>query len=300
MSCALQGFNFLSAFLYSKKEVQDWGPFFKKELPKVLIPGVVAFFYVLALDSLVYLFFPPYSWANWLLSFQGHTLGGFWVIQFGNMYYCFVIAILYLALPLFQLSLNHRWLKILLIAIAIIELFLPFFLSEPICYAPFCLGYYYGRHFYDSDLGISPQKGPRFSSWLPFLLLLLFVFGNDAGRLWGNVNQTFLGFLLSFSNVTCKTGIGVTLVVLLIRFFRFLPSGFLRGFFHWSDRLSYPFFLTHFAFFMGALSLQGYLQNFLFSVPLIFLATLVSAFLVDLLSRPLLGLFHKPQPQKLA
>lgn len=283
LSAALQGFNFLSAFLYANKPQSDWRGFFKKELPKLLIPGVVAVLYIAVVDSLVYLFHGPLSFEGWLLSFQGHTPGGFWIIQFGNLYYCLVIAVLYLTLPLFQYSLEHKAWRYVLLGIALLEFVCPFFLGEPICYAPFAIGFYYGRIFQRSDLGIEEKKG-FWAGWPVALLgLLLSVLLNDVNRLFGG--SWGIPFTVSVASAFFKMGVGIFLAILILRLFKGLPEGFGKNFFRLSDALSYPIFLTHFAFMIGALSFHQNDTPMGFAIFGVLTATLLSAFVVYQFSR---------------
>lgn len=285
LSGALQGFNFLSAFLYSSRELGSNPKFFKRNLPKLLVPGLVAFLLIVLFDMVVFLIRGAFSWDAFLAALSLYTPRGYFTLSFGNLYYCLVIAVLYLTIPFLYYSLKHPWLKYLLIALAVLEFFPPYFWGETIFFAPFLFGFYYGRKYYANDIGISPQKAPRFSAFFALILLFLGLVINDAVRLHGSPFGPLIARSLSELG---KTIVGVALVIFLLRAFHNLKNEKLASFFVWSDRLSYPFFLSHFTFFVGGLAIQQYLPGLVLPVAVTFLCSALMACLVYFLSKPLI------------
>jgi peptidoglycan/LPS O-acetylase OafA/YrhL len=297
LSAALSSFNFLSAFLYAKRDFTYPFDFYRKEGPKLLLPPLVAIVLVGILNFLVLgIAQGDLSLGGYFASFWSYTARHFHMAEFGAFWYPFVIVILYSLIPMLALSLKKKWMIPVFIFFAFAEFYVAGYEWQPICYTPFILGYYYGHHFKMQDLGAYPQRGYKDNKWLALAAFLgvfaiYFTFRHFldhtfTSSFWFTVGRDFL---------TMASGVSfVPAFLRLTRGYVFVGGKLLR----YSDRLSYSFFLMQIPFMTGALDIHQYGEELSVTVFYVFLTTLVSSYIVAMVSEHLRKKFFPPKKKK--
>jgi len=289
LSAALQGFNFLSAFLCSRKAILSWKDYYQKRFVSLLIP-CLAVFVIIVLSTFVFTIVTgPLSFERFLNGFVGVSANGSFLLSFGTFWYIGVMAVLFALVPLFFLTKKKPWLWWILFSLGILEVLAAGHYWQPIVYLPFACGFYYGFKAKNDCL----ESKSTWQQWLwPLVVLIAGALANYFIRKYATPTTSLEAFLMTVSLRSAQTIIGMALVLLLLCIFRFLGEERTHPFLTFSDRLSYPFFLVHFALMVGAFDLGKIIQPWPLAVLVAFLGSLALSFLISLLTETTMKKLH--------
>ena len=266
----VQIFLCISGYLYGKKEIAQWGTFFKKGFRKILVG-----YYITYIPFAFVLYFIMGT-ASGEQVFHGlllnETLRGgehLWFIS--TILFCYCITVFLSLIFPKQDRESHRLIKLGAVWILgpfVIELFFPFFHSAWIfCYI---LGYYLGR--------IREREVYNRVSRIVCI-----------GALLCNGVQILCDYILHVTfpmhDVFCDYShvlLGASLFVILRYVFRNAGDCTLLRL---SDRYSYEVYLVHQFFILGPLSLMSMTENKVLNLFLVFSSIAVSAFAVNKLTQ---------------
>ena len=289
LSAALQGFNFLSAFLCSRKAIVSWKDYYQKRFLSLLVPSLVVFVVIVLATFVFTIATGPLSFECFLNGFVGASANGSFLLSFGTFWYVGVMAVLFALVPIYFLAKKKPWLWWILFSLGLVEVLAAGHYWQPIVYLPFACGFFYGFKEKNDCLG----SKNTWQQWLwPAVTLLTGVLINYFIRRYAAPTTSLEGFLMTISLRTTQTLIGAVLVLLLLRVFRFLGEERKHPLLSFSDRLSYPFFLVHFALMVGAFDLGKVIHPWPLAVFVAFLCSLALSFLISLLTETTLRKFH--------
>jgi len=192
------------------------------------------------------------------------------------------MAVLFALVPLFFLARRKPWLWFVLFSIGIIEVLVAGRFWQPIVYLPFAAGFYYG---FKAKGNCLERKGTLSEWFWPTITFLGGATANFFIRKYAAPTTYLETFLMTITLRTVQTLIGISLVLLLLRMFRFLGEQKKRSFLSLSDRVSYPFFLVHFALMVGAFNLGKIIHPWPRAVLAALLGSFVLSYLISLLTR---------------
>lgn len=293
LSCGLQGFNFLAAYLCSRKTVSSWKGYYRRRMTKLIAPGLV----VIVLMILMNFFFlwgtGPLGLEAYLATFKGTTPTGFGLYSFGTLWYPFAMAACFALVPVFFLANRKRWIWIPIGAFCLAELIASVYFWQPLVFSPFAFGFYYGFIIGEND--VDPMVKTHFiTSWkAPLIALPLLLVLNYSLRVWAKPVGAWDGAFLTMSMRLVMAMIGIDLVILLLRLLRFM--GVQRNrFLDFSDKVSYPFFITHFMFLVGCFDMARYVKPLFLSFLVSGLCALALAYGVYAICRPIVAFSSRP------
>jgi peptidoglycan/LPS O-acetylase OafA/YrhL len=261
-SAAVQSFFFLSAFLYSQKNVERKG-FFKEELIKLSWPCGLYFLF-LCLANGIYLLargegstFETLKWAFGSMKYSGYA------IQFGNLWFIPVLLVCYAVLPLLSYLRRKKLLVVVTILACEAEILVCLNLGEPMAAFPFLVGYAYGSQYFARETDPNPKENWAYYV-LPALILAALIVLYD------------LAVNLGPFNTILQAPIGCLAVIVMLRFFRFLNAKKEPAWLTYLGKLTLDFYLVHETFMCGWTDLTAS-GNLAWGVPLVFLASFLSA-----------------------
>lgn len=291
-SAAVQSFLFLSAFLYSQKDVSGKG-WLGKELWKIVFPTLL-FIGLLALaDLLAMLFLRDAFEPEVILTVIGTRFSStFYALQIGNLWYIPCLLICYVALPFLQKLRERRFFLLILIALCVAEALLALFLNEPIVALPFLAGYYLGSKEFEQDVNPSLPVRWRFYA-IPALLSALTCYAYCA---LAHILPAYEGMTYTLLNglVTILQGpIGVLLALTSIRVFRFLNAKDEPAYLSSASRFTFWGYLVHESFLVGVFNLLKATDYLAWNIFLAGVATLFAGMMGMYFEKALRGLFEK-------
>ena len=261
----VQIFLCISGFLYGRKEMTQWGPFFKKGFRKILVGYYIAF---LPAAFVMYFIVKSASLGQVIrgLLCNGTIPGGghLWFIP--TILFCYCITVFLSMIFPKKDTEKKRIIKlgiVWILGFLVIDLFIPYF--NPAWIFCYILGFYLGR--------IEDTCTYRRVS----VLLCI-------GALLCNGVQILCDYVLHITlpmhNVFCNYShvlLGAALFVILRNVFRNIQDCRLLRF---SDRYSYEVYLVHQFFILGPLSLMSLTESRVLNLFLVFISIAVSAFAV--------------------
>ena len=274
-------FAFVSAFLYSKKSIEDPKKWIVKNLLKLLVPVIVFVLTASLLLIVVGLIRYQGSFEETFKGFAGkNPSDGQPNFVFGNLWFLGILAICYLFTPLLSKIANKNFSKKGYFALAIISVVIVC-LAETLfnffcpVFTVYVISYFLGRLFYDEVLNkkniLVPiisllLTGASASMWYIFVGKIDYQYSDMHIRVLRHVLEFFVAIPFSF------------FFLYVMRFTNKFNLGFLK----YTDKYSFPFYMTHQLFLVGTLSFFELIPSWYF-VPVIALS-IINSILIVLLS----------------
>lgn len=309
----VQIFMFISGYLYGKKDIKSYKNYIKQRFSVLLIPYYI---YILILFTS----FAIYDHTLITLStfMQGifcFNLFGHSTIFINHFWYLFYALVSYLFIP-WLIALRNHWQKKINLSVTktsliygligflvLLELFVAMFLDGQVTFTCLLAGFFFSARSQKKE-GQTTSKEYNTLTWkdnkfqiclytflfLGFSVLFYFVVTNRLllPLIWDNL-------LLKYSTAI----VGVTFSILFISAFKFLNTKTLIAPLRFFDGMSYYFYITHQLFLINGTSPKAQL-SFLYVTPyftlnilIAFAVTLASAYLLKLVSQPLINLILK-------
>lgn len=159
LSSAVQGFTFLSALLYSQKEIKSISQFLKKNIWKIVLPALIALGYMLIVNVIAMFLKGDISWQVFILSWCGYRAdGNGLLVQFGNYWYIFLISGCYCFIPILQQSFKAKGFVAIVLGVVILDLGIALVFGNSLLFSPFVLGYTFGKSFFNHTVESSYHK----------------------------------------------------------------------------------------------------------------------------------------------
>jgi peptidoglycan/LPS O-acetylase OafA/YrhL len=298
LSAALQGFNFLAAYLCSRKTVTSWRGFYRRRMTKLIVPAVLAMFFILA-STFVYVCATGLSLDNFNNAFVDYAPSGQFLLSFGVMWYAPVMVAFFAMTPLFFYAKKHPWVWWIFLLVGIGEFVASAYFWQPIVFTPFALGFYYGFLTGEADFVTVRNRG-LWDKWIwPLLALWVLVILNFVFRVYMVPTGRFSAGLHTIGTRLIQTLIGVFFVITLLRILRFHGLQTRKMvILDWTDKLSYPFFLIQFFFMVGVFDMRRYIENTVLSAFVSFFLSVALAFSIYLGSKPFVEMASRPSVNK--
>lgn len=283
LSAALQGFNFLSAYLCSRKIIVSWKDYYRRRMTKLIAPALAASLIIILLEFVFAACAGGLSWSSFIACFEGKSANGFGLLSIGTLWYTAAMVAIFALVPFFFLARKKKWIWAILGCIAVIEIISTGFFWQPLVYTPFLLGFVYG--FFTGETNFAPGKPKKlWDYWVwPLVALLLSLtlnYGLRSSLGASGASSFFLTLAIRINMVA----IGVCFVVFLLRALRFLGTQRVR-FLDATDRLSYPFFLIHLMFLCGAYDMAKYIPSIPLAALVSFVLSLAFAIIIHYMTK---------------
>lgn len=254
LSSAVQGFTFLSALLYSQKEIQSVPQFLKKNIWKIVLPALIALGYMLLVNVIVMFAKGDISWQAFINTWCDHRVdGNGLLVQFGNYWYVFLISACYCILPILQKLYKTKGFAIFVLGVVLLDLGIALGFGNSLLFSPFVLGYAFGKKAFNHTVDSSYH---RFDIIMIVLFLCI-----SLGILWvydvatSSTASGFMRNLLGLAVSTTHCIFGMSLFLFIVFTFKFLNRfQFPNRIFRLTDKVSYSFFLGHESLMTGAMS----------------------------------------------
>lgn len=271
----VQIFLFISGFLYSRKEIDDYKSFYKKNLTKLLLPTAV-FICLWLLIACCFVLISNTTFAD----FCYHTtVSGNVVSNYGHLWYIECILICYFSLPVLK-NLHKRYCVLLLILFFVIDFLAILFIEFPIFFTPFFLGFMFYKF-------VNSQIYQRIKYWI--ITLCLLVFGISVYLYIITFNSEYLLTTLPALR-TLALGIfpGIFAVCFSVVFYEsFIFTNKyerLANLLKYTDKYIFPFYFMHSFVIFSANCLMIYITPYLaINIILILIISIVSTILFQLL-----------------
>lgn len=298
LSSALQGFNFLAAYLCSRKTITSWREFYRRRMTKLIVPAVLAMLFIV-LATFIYVWATGLSLQRFNNAFVDYAPSGQFLLSFGVMWYAPVMVAFFALTPLFFYAKDHRWVWWIFLLVGIGEFIISAYFWQPIVFTPFALGFYYGFRTGEADFVTVRNRG-LWDKWIwPLLAFGVFVALNYVFRVYMIPHGSFSSAMHAIGTRLIQALIGMLFVVTLLRMLRFHGEQTKKMvLLDFSDKVSYPFFLSQFFFLVGVFDMHRYIANVYLSAFVSFLLSLSLAYLIYLASKPIVDIASRRLPNR--
>lgn len=271
-------FLFISGWLFGRKEITNSYQWIKKRLIRILIPSylflIILFGYELYEGNFnLFIFF------TYLFNLQG-IIGG----TQGASHYWFMTAIMfcYIITPILSkfkyklLNKNKRkqilfWVLVILLWI-VISMFFPVVIGEFLFYLIF-----YSFAYYLSNI-IETMKNINYL--LSFIIFIISIGVRLLGKIFLDDSVFYNVVIFGLTQGT----LGILAFTFLYELKNKISSSKLRLLLDHFDKISYEMFITHYSFIVGPFFIWGLMQNVFIDSLLIFIATYMSAQILNVIS----------------
>lgn len=279
-NAAVHTFLFTSAYIFSKKEIDNYWKWLKRRLERILIPSYIFIFILFiyyALKDNVFYYSDLLVYVFNLQGILGTFQGG------GHLWYLTTIMFCYFITPFLALykssfikySRNQQ--KFLLISMVIIWLVIslvsPTNIGKNIGYIVFYIVSYFLTIIIDRNLSWKKFSVFTLLTIVVILCRLILKFYIDGTNLYDVVVVNI-----------CQGILGVYLFLLIDKFSFILQNRILYKIIYHLDKISYEMYITHFTFIVGPLLIWGATKNIIIDSFLVILITYLSAIILNIIS----------------
>lgn len=259
-------FLFISAFLYSNKNIDSAKTFYKKQFLKILVPPLIFVLFVFAVELIVC----PQAFA----SIDAYN-------PIANLWYIGAIFVCYLIIPVLS-SLkngNYKKLKIFaLIMVLILEFVLTIFLRLQFAILTFVISYFIA----------GKMKTSKKSKVLPIIMGVVFLLATGLYFYFGyfvGANLTGILFMLveSLKHFLCLV-MGIFFSIFFLWAFEFLNKADAGKFFYYTDKYSFCFYIVQQSLMVGIFSVLNLTDIKLLNVFFVFLFSIIFSVVLQTLS----------------
>ena len=288
-------FAFVSAFLYSKKNIDDPKKWLGKNLLKLLVPMVVYVVTASLLLIIVGLIRYQGSFADTFAGFVGtNPSDGQPNFVFGNLWFLGILAVCYLFTPILSKIANKNFSKksffvlalVAVITVCLVETCFNFFCPV---FTVYTISYFLGRVFYNKVLNEKVILLPIISfAVLAIAASIWYIWVGKIPYVYADIHIRVLRHVLEFF-------IAIPFSFFFLYTMRFINK-FNLWFLKYTDKYSFPFYMTHQLFLVGTLSFYELIPSWYF-VPVVVLSV-INSILIVLLTDVMFMMIEKIKNRK--
>ena len=265
-------FIFISGFLYGNKKIDIYSKWLFNRFKRIMVPIYIFIsFFIFATAFITEIFHYKY-FLIYLFDLQ-YFLGS--VKNAGHLWFCSVIVICYLLLPLMNkykktLISNFYPISILIITISC----LVGLVSKSYGLLGFYLLTFYIGYFFKNSINIVKVK-----SFIPIILIIIGLIFRIIGKF------LFDNTLLYGTTITALTHIMMTIGIFIFiykLFCNFKASNVVKKMINYFDELSYFIYIVHYMFIVGPISVMNITNNFLINLAIFIIITIMSAYVLKI------------------
>jgi len=280
----VQIFFFMSGFLFGKKDIENIKEWYKRRITKVLIPYIILLVIMLLIERIYLNQTYAYKkiFAN-LIGFQGFvgcikTMTHTWFVSY--------ILLAYLITPILQkiITIEEKSERKFLFSLALIAISLFILQNFKVINIisawlfNYILGYYFSRYYIGKEKNYNKFMVTLLLISIIILIIRLPIQYNTFNIKFPKMFLNNLEYIKQWSHVF----IGSSLFVLLYKYLPQIKKKKLLSFF---DNESYYIYLTHQIFILSQFSLIHITNNLVINIALIILASIISAMILELLTK---------------
>ena len=265
-------FIFISGFLYGNKNIDNNSKWLFNRLKRIMIPIYIFILFFIFLTSFITEIFHYKFLFIYLFDLQ-YFLGS--VKNAGHLWFCSVIVICYLLLPLMnkykeKLISNFYPFSILIITISC----LVGLVSKSYGLLGFYLLTFYIGYFFKNSINIVKVK-----YFIPISLIIVGLIFRIIGK------YLFDNTLLYETTITALTHIMMTIGIFIFiykLFNKFKASSITQKIINYFDELSYYIYIVHYMFIVGPISVMNITNNFVINLAIFIILTIMSAYVLKI------------------